>query len=69
MRPKLCMYVFTITAHLLGSIKMHLNWAIKNCEGNGVRLRSLVDDIPNHYEVHEHIHEHINACVQLHVHA
>ena len=55
-----CRY-FTIIVHFLGrSIKTHLYRAMKNCEGSGVRLRSIVDNIPNHYEVHVRIH---NACV------
>lgn len=33
------------------SIKTHLYWAMRNCEGNADNLKSLIDNIPSHYQV------------------
>ena len=33
------------------SIKIHLYWAMKNCEKEPKKLRQLIDNIPRHYQV------------------
>ena len=30
---------------------MHLYWAMKNCDGDGQKLRSLIENIAMHYQV------------------
>ena len=38
--------------HYLGrSIKIHLYWAMRNCNTNPDTLRSLISHIPDHYQV------------------
>ena len=32
-------------------MKSHLYWAMRNCDGNGDNLKSLIDNIPSHYQV------------------
>ncbi|XP_064402159.1 uncharacterized protein LOC135347946 [Halichondria panicea] len=32
------------------SIKVHLYWAMKNCDGDGQKLRSLIENIAMHYQ-------------------
>lgn len=43
------------------SIKTHLYWAMKNCGGNADSLRSLIDNIPSHYQVC------LNLCIIVYV--
>lgn len=33
------------------NIKIHLYWAMKNCEGDAAKLCALIENIPNHYQV------------------
>ena len=33
------------------SVKTHLYWAMKNCDGKPDVLRKLITNIPNHYKV------------------
>jgi len=40
------------SCHCVGkSIKVHMYWAMKNCDGSPEKLRSLVMAIPRHYQV------------------
>ena len=44
------MYMYIVP--IIGkSIKTHLYWAMKNCNGNSETLRELIDSIPKHYQV------------------
>lgn len=42
------------------SMKVHLYWAMKNCETSPSKLHELIMNIPNHYKVHLVIY--IYAC-------
>ena len=33
------------------SIKTHLYWAMRNCDGKADNLKRLIDNIPSHYQV------------------
>ena len=47
---KECMY--SCGVHQLGkSIKVHLYWAMKNCEASPDKLQELIMNVPNHYKV------------------
>ena len=51
-RSYLYMYTHLFDVHLLGySMKIHLYWAMKNCESNPSKLEQLIMNIPNHYKV------------------
>ena len=45
--------LISISLHAIGkNIKTHLYWCMRNCEEKADHLKSLVDNIPNHYQVY-----------------
>ena len=48
----LCVKFMPVLGASVGkSVKTHLYWSMKNCQGKGETLKSLIDNIPSHYQV------------------
>ena len=49
----LCVKFMPVLGASVGkSVKTHPYWFKKNCEGKGEILKSLIDNIPSHYQVY-----------------